>query len=99
MLELKRPESLPWSKEDIEFQFFLQMMVNRKLVGGIRYGAIQKRQKYMTRLEKELKAYKKTGNSEQLINIAVYAFLESFAPENKKFHFDANAKSVTRKEE
>lgn len=45
----------------------------------------------------ELKAYKKTGNEEHLLNIANYCHLESFAPENKKFHYDNTVDSVTRK--
>jgi len=52
----------------------------------------------MTRLSKELKAYRKDGNIEQLLNIAVYAFLESVAPENPKIHWNAAADSVTRGE-
>lgn len=85
-------------KESIEFQWFLQLMQNRRLVGGMRYGPINYRKKYMTRLKKEFKAYQETGNAEQLINIAVYAFLEFYAPENKKFHFDNKVDSVTRGE-
>lgn len=64
--------------------------------GHVRYGAPDRRKKYMTRLFLELKAYKKTGNVEQLYNIANYCILESIAPENKKFHFYALADSVTR---
>lgn len=52
----------------------------------------------MTRLSKELKAYRRSGNAEQLMNIAVYAFLESAAPENKLIHWDAAADSATRSE-
>ena|SRR5438477_10988092 len=85
------------SKETTEFNWFLQLMQNRRLVGGLRYGPANRKKKYMTRLGKELTAYTKSGNAEQLINIAVYAFLEFYAPENNKYHFDNNAKSVTRR--
>ena len=51
----------------------------------------------MWRLGEELKAYKKTGNMEALFNIANYAWLESLAPENPKFHYDPTAKSNTRR--
>lgn len=85
-------------QESVEFQWFLQLMQNRRLVGGLRYGPINRRKKYQTRLSKELKVYRASGNAEQLINIAVYSFLEFYAPENKKYHFDNNADSVTRKE-
>ncbi len=85
-------------QEAVEFQWFMQLMQNRRLVGGMRYGPINARKKYMTRLSKEFKSYKSTGNAEQLVNIAVYAFLEFYAPENKKYHFDNTVDSVTRKE-
>lgn len=84
-------------EEMAAFARFLQQMMNRRTVGCLRYGSIKKQQKYMSRLAAELKAYREQGNYEQLLNIAVYAFLESFAPENKRFHFDAAATSVTRK--
>jgi hypothetical protein len=50
----------------------------------------------MHRLELELKEYKITGNNEHLLNVAVYCWLESMAPENKRFHFDATVDSATR---
>ena len=50
----------------------------------------------MTRLGLELKAYRRTGNRELLLNIANYSWLESVAPENKKFHWDNTAESATR---
>ncbi len=83
--------------EHSAFVSFLQRMMNRRQVGYTRYGATQKRQQYLTRMKKELVAYEQTGNMEQLLNIANYCFLESFAPENKKFHFDNSVESVTRK--
>jgi hypothetical protein len=100
ILELKIPDSIPLDpKIMVEFKSFLQAVVNRKCVGVLRYGNIpDKRKRYLTRLKKELLTYKTTGNFEQLLNIAVYCFLESYAPENKKFHFDPKAASVTRKE-
>ncbi len=92
-------DRLKLDKEVTEkFIGFLQMMANRRGFGAARYGDRPlASQKYMTRLEKEFKAYKKEGNMEQLLNIGVYAFLESFAPENKRFHFDPYRESVTRK--
>lgn len=92
-------DRLKLDKEVTEkFIGFLQMMSNRRGFGAARYGDRPvKTQGYMTKLEKEFKSYKKEGNMEQLLNVAVYAFLESFAPENKKFHFDPYRESVTRK--
>lgn len=82
--------------EDEAFREFLQQMCNRRTIGFLRYGQINSAQRYMSRLLTEAKAYKKGGNKEQLLNIAVYAFLESYAPENKRFHHNASADSVTR---
>jgi hypothetical protein len=80
------------------FMVFLQRMANRRVVGGLRYGYRPKaEQKYLSRLKVEVAAYTKTGNSEHLFNIANYCFLESQAPENKRFHWDNTTESVTRK--
>lgn len=94
---VKAPDSIDLPvDENVDFQFFLQLMMNRRTVGFLHYGPINYKQKYLTRMIKELEAYKKTGNAEQLINIANYAFLEWHAPENRKYHFDNHADSVTR---
>lgn len=77
-------------------QGFMQEMINRLAFGQARYGDPKKEQKYMTRMIMEVKAYNKTGNREQLLNIANYCWLESQAPENKKFHHDPFIDSVTR---
>jgi hypothetical protein len=79
------------------FFTFLQLTANRIAVGHLRYGPPNRRKKYMTRLKLELEAYENTGNMEHLLNISNYAFLESEAPQNHKFHFDPNVDSVTRK--
>jgi hypothetical protein len=75
---------------------FMQQMVNRIIQGEARYGPPKKEQNYMTRMIMEVKAYKRTGNREQLVNIANYAYLESICPENPKFHWDSTVPSVTR---
>jgi hypothetical protein len=102
LIELRIPESLVDGLDAYttrNFAGFLQAVLNRRVVGGLRYGdRPQRRQKYLTRLKKELRAYAANGNFEQLLNIAVYCFLESETPENKKFHFDATVESVTREE-
>lgn len=84
------------SPDDKQFKFFVQEIAYRLMQGFCRYGAAKKEQRYMTRLQMELKNYKKTGNSESLYNIANYCLLEILAPENKKFHFNSTADSVTR---
>lgn len=78
------------------FQDFIQKMANRWLQGHTRFGLPGREWRYMSRLEKELKAYKRTGNVEHLFNIANYAGLEMQAPENPLCHFNANASSATR---
>ena len=99
LISLKIPENLKLDPDNLaEWQFFLQACTNRRVLGEYRYGLPKKRQKYMSRLARELQAYKKTGNAEQLFNIAVYAFLESCQPENKKIHWDNTVDSVTRGE-
>ncbi len=98
IIELRAPGSIPLNPQTTsEFRYFMQQVLNRRCVGALRYGdKPQAKQRYMKRLSLELKAYKETGNIEQLLNIAVYAFLESVAPENKKSHFDPTVDSVTR---
>lgn len=86
-----------------DFRAFLQQVCNRRIAGWLRYekphyGRPMGRHRYQSRLRKELEVYDRTGNFEQLLNIAVYAFLESEAPENRRFHFNPQTTSVTRKE-
>jgi len=85
-----------WDK----FIQFTQQIANRLAQAYPRYesehGGLHKSQRYMTRLGLELRAYRKTGNREHLLNISAYAYLESQAPENARFHYDQSAGSVTR---
>ncbi len=98
VIELHIPDSIPLDQRvTVEFRAFLQAVVNRRCVGALRYGDTPRAyQRYMMRLSMEFRAYKHNGNFEHLLNIAVYAFLESFAPENKKLYFDPAAASATR---
>lgn len=80
-----------------EFQAFIQKMASRRDQGFCRYGPADASQHYLSRLRDEIKAYGKTGNCEQLLNIAVYAFLESVAPQHDNFHHDPTAASVNRR--
>jgi hypothetical protein len=89
-----------WSTRlKVPFANFLrvaQMVANRYMQGHCRYGAPKASKKYLTRLEMELKVYKKTGNAENLLNTIVYGYLEMEAPQHPKFHHDATVDSVTR---
>jgi hypothetical protein len=80
------------------FAQFVQQCVNRLIFAQYRYGSPNARQRYLSRLDLEVKAYKKTGNREHLLNIANYAWLESEAPQHSKYHHDAGVESVTRGE-
>lgn len=84
--------------EAASFGLFLQRMANRIAVGFPRYGSPHRRKKYLSRIERELEAYKRSGNGEHLFNIANYAYLESEAPEHLDYHFNPEVDSVTRKE-
>lgn len=82
------------------YRMWLQAMASRRWVGELRYekgrGPIR-RQKYLTRLKREVEAYEKTGNVEHLINVANYAFLENEKPERPGgCHWDAMVESVAR---
>jgi hypothetical protein len=99
-LEITYPDSVELDLQELaEFRIFMQRMMERRVVGSLRYGRPDSRQKYLTRLKKELKAYEQHGNYEQLVNIANYAALEAMAPQHLKFHFDPTVLSVTRVEE
>jgi|SRR5215469_7864016 len=97
------PDSLTWRMDEValtSFFHFLQEMVNLRTIGSLRYerhGKPTRGKNYLTRLELELDAYRRTGNSQHLRNLAVYAFLEDFAPENARYFFSQHAKSVTRR--
>lgn len=75
---------------------FMQAQVNRIVVGELRYGAPNRRKKYLTRSRLELRQYSLTGNIEHLLNAANYCFLETYAPQNPKCFFDPAAASATR---
>ena len=94
-----RTTSIQVSREKQQwFKAFIQGQWNRLEVGELRYGPGNKKQKYLTRMRKELNHYIKTGNAEQLFNIANYCLLEFMFPEHKKHFFNPEEKSVTRKE-
>ena len=76
---------------------FLQRLANRIAVGKVRYGNRAASKKYLSRLEVEVKAYKRTRNQEHLYNAAVYCFLEMSCPEDGgRGHFNPEVGSATR---
>lgn len=82
--ELKQSE---WSRE------FEQLMRNRLIMGGLRYGLVETIQErgfnLIGSLEARLKEYKRTGNMELLADIANLAQLEFISPQHRKAHFQA----------
>lgn len=78
------------------YKEFVEGMSKRLAQGHARYGVPDKRKMYMTRLEIEVREYRRTGNCEHLYNAGNYALLESLEPENKKFHYRPEVGSVTR---
>lgn len=96
-IEIELPDSAPLAASTIsELRLFLQACANRLVVGELRYGKPDRRKHYRARIGKELTAYHKGANFEQLLNIANYAFLESLLPETGKLIFDPYVESVTR---
>lgn len=88
-------DSIPLNPKS--FPEFCQRIANRLMAGRCRYGSPDKRKKYLTRMALELRAYRRNGNAEHLLNIANYCLLEQSAPENPKFHFDNAVESATRR--
>lgn len=78
------------------FASFAQKMANRLVQGFFRYGDPRPEKKYLTRMEMELRAYRRSGNAEHLYNVANYAVLETVAPEHRDHHEDTTLDSVTR---
>ena len=79
-----------------QFQWFIQRMANRIMQGQARYGEPKPGHQWMKRARLELSAYSKSGNAEHLLNAANYCYLESLAPEHKKYHFNNEIESASR---
>lgn len=78
------------------FRDFVQKMANRLAQGHCRYGPPDNRKQYLDRLVLEVKAYRRNGNIEHLINAANYAHLEAYAPQHPKSHYNPSVLSATR---
>jgi hypothetical protein len=90
------PESARQIDDVWDFLVYLNRQAARWFQGYCRYGNPKRSSRYLSRLKSEVLAYEKTGNAEHLLNIANYSYLESIAPENRKYHFDPTAESATR---
>lgn len=59
---------------------FLQYMVNRRLMGYRKYGSVKGNWDYAANIERRLEKYRETHNTEWLVDVAVYAWLEYMVP-------------------
>jgi len=82
---------------------FLQMMVNRCIVGFHRYGPFylighhnRSDRKPLDRLRECLKKYEKTGNREMLVDAANYLMSEFTNPHHPKAHLKCEDQGVRR---
>ena len=80
---------------------FLQMMVNRCIVGYHRYGPFyligrhsRSDRKPLDRLKQCLKKYEKTGNRELLVDIGNYAMSEFTKPHHPKAHLKCEDQGI-----
>jgi len=73
---------------------FDELRKNRMYVSHFKYGFIKPNAQnhcvdYIETLEKRLKAYKETGNTEFMADIANFAMIEFMYPQHPKAHFKA----------
>lgn len=94
---LRWPSKVPREQYSVDF---LQKMLNRVAFGYYRYGSQVREggvpKQWVKRATLEIKAYKRTGNSEHLINAANYMMCECISPEHPKHHFKHESVSATR---
>ena len=90
MKKITKPAMLPDSECDREF---LQGMVNRRAHAFIKYGSVHanKREDFLRSLEARLAKYRADGNTEWLVDVAVYAWVEFMNPRHPDAHFRATA--------
>jgi hypothetical protein len=74
-------------------QEFHQLMVNRMIVSHHKYGKVADnyptKQDAIKSLEQRLRLYKKTGNTEWLVDVANFCMIEFMRPKHPKAHFRA----------
>lgn len=90
------PDAARGVKDVWDYLSYLNMQAARWFQGNCRYGHPRRSKRYLSRMKAEIAEYERTGNAEHLLNISNYAYLESFRPENQKYHFDPTVESATR---
>lgn len=87
---MKEMEALQWGSK---WQDVLQLMKNRMIMGGYRYGPtkFQKRQEFdnITDIRRRLDLYEKTGNMEHLVDAANITIIECLKKNHPNFHFSS----------
>lgn len=83
-------------RRHFRFVWWVQVMANRLLLGGLRYGRATKKQQYIYRALAEGMMYLHNGNKEHLINMSNYGFLEAEEPCIDNASFDNTVDSATR---
>lgn len=74
---------------------FERLMRNRMLMGALRYGTMEEKRKVGRKwdlvggIEKKIKSYKETGNTEYLVDIANYCQIEFECGYHPNKHFAA----------
>ncbi len=84
---MKIPKS-NWSKK------FIELMYNRCCMGFFRYGSAaenSKTTKMLSNAEIRIREYKKTGNTEFLVDASNFLMFEFMYPKHKKAHFKATS--------
>jgi hypothetical protein len=85
------------SKEEVLKTEYLErfddLRKNRMYISHFKYGhikenAINKNVDYIASLEKRLKAYKETGNTEFLADVANFAMIEFMYPQHLEAHYN-----------
>jgi transcriptional regulator with AAA-type ATPase domain len=96
MIELWTPTTskMPFLTYHKEFKNFVQMQINRLVVGYFRHEQEDKKisavdRKFVKRAKTALDSYVRTGNTENLINAANYCYLEFQRPSHKEAYFEA----------
>lgn len=87
LLTLTQLEQSEWSPK------FESLMRNRMMMGGLRYGLLErkgnKNYNYLADVERRVKAYRNTGNTEHLVDVANLCLLAFEFDRHPTKHFES----------
>jgi hypothetical protein len=90
LIKQSKPD-LPKLKKEAWSKTFERLMRNRLVLGSIRYGGVHDRccskQNRVASIEKRIAAYKETGNTEHLVDIANLCMVEFVIGKHPQKHF------------